>query len=268
MRPDVDVEGKNEVLLHDGSFEGFLSVVFECVRFRIPVREVHASGRHAPGLLDEPRTISTDLEHAERVWKGVREIGGGDIAAMVHGAFLSELPGIDTALWHFLRKLFADEDASRGRNMLDEHVHAVYSAAQKTSHEAHLFQGFVRFCQAPDGSMFSVIAPVHNILRMLAPHFLARFPGATWMIADSDRGLCLRSDGATARIHECDPSRLPSGAADVAKMAAPEDERFRNLWLAYYEAVNIAERRNTRQMTRFLPRKYWRYLPERAGRIP
>ena len=264
MRPEAEVGGLSEVLLHDGTFEGFLSLVFSCVRLRIPVRDVHASSRHAPSLLDEPQTISTDLALAERVWEGLRKKGGDDIAAMVHGAFLSELPGIDTALWHFLRKLFANSDGSRGRNMLDEHVHAVYCAAQKTSHEAHLFQGFVRFCQAPDGSMFSVIAPDHNILPLLAPHFLARYPDVTWLIADSGRGLCLGSDGTTARIQACEPALLPSNAADVARLAAGEDARFRDLWLAYYDAINIVERRNTKQMTRFLPRKYWRYLPERA----
>lgn len=268
MRPEVHVGGERAVFLHDGSFEGFLSAVFEAVLLRIPVQGIEASKRHAPSLLEESRTVSTDLEHASRVWKGVQEKGGGDIAAMVHGAFLSQLPGIDTTIWHFLRKLFADADASRGRNVLDEHVHAVYAAAQKTAHEAHLFQGFVRFCQAPDGSMFSVIAPDHDILQLLAPHFLSRFPGVSWMIADSGRSLCLQSDGAAARILECDPARLPTCAVDVAKLAAPEDERFRRLWLAYYDAVNIAARRNTRQMTRLLPRKYWRYLPERAGRIP
>jgi len=85
-----------------------------------------------------------------------------------------------------------------------------------------------------------------------------------WMIADAKRGLCLVSDEAGSRVVECDPSLLPKDARAAARRAEREEDKFKDLWSAYYDAVNIAERRNPRQMTRLLPRKYWRYLPERS----
>lgn len=252
------------MLLHDGSFEGFLTVVFEATRLRLSVERVESRDRYEGGLFDAAREIETRTESAERVWKGVHERGGDDVAGMVHGAFLSEIADIDTVIWRYLRKLFAVPRGGMAKNVLDPDMHAVYAAAHKTAHEAHLFQGFVRFSNAPDGSMFAVIAPDHNILQSLAGHFLARYPNMPWMIADSRRGLCLVSDAQGSRIVECDPAKLPKNVEAVAGMAAPEDGRFKELWLAYYDAINIAERRNTRLMTRLLPRKYWQYLPERS----
>ena len=262
----AEVQTGSVVLLHDGSFEGFLTTVFEATRLKFGVERIESRDRYEGGLFDATREIETIVESAERVWMGVKTRGGAEVASMVHCAFLAQIEGIDTVLWRYLRKVFAAAPGAMAKNVLDPDMHAVYAAAHKTSHEAHRFQGFVRFAKAPDGSMFSVIAPDHDILQLLAGHFLSRYPNLTWMIADSRRGRCLVSDADGARIVECDPANLPADAETAARMAAPEDDRFHQLWLAYYEAINIAERANPRLLRRNLPVKYWRYLPERAGR--
>jgi probable DNA metabolism protein len=263
----VEVKTGSVVLLHDGSFEGFLTVVFEATRSKLDVRRIESASRFAGGLFDAAREIETEPELAARVWSGLRK-HGEDVASMVHGAFLSEIDGIDSVIWRYLRRLFSGSPNAHAKNVLDPDVLAVYAAAQKTRHEAHLFLGFVRFAKAPDGSMFSVIAPDHNILQIIASHFLSRYPNRQWMIADAKRGLCLVSDASGARVVECDPARLPKDARAAARLADPEEDKFRDLWSVYYDAVNIAARKNTRLMARLLPRKYWRYLPERQPKAP
>lgn len=252
-------------LVYEGGFEGFLTAVFEAERLRLEVERVEAASRYVPGLLDTVMEIEADAEKALRVMTGIVKQGGKDIAGMVQAAFLSEGHGIGTVLWRYLHGLFRGTDGSRGRNLLDADAHAVFQAAHKTRHEAHLFQGFVRFRRAPDGSMFAVIAPEHDILAMIAPHFVARFPNHAWMIADSRRGQCLRYDGTDVQMLACDPMLLPKDDAGAASLAQEGDERFDGLWRAYFEAVNIEARRNPRLQARLLPRKYWKYLPERAG---
>lgn len=265
--PETVVVSSTETLLHDGTFEGLLSAVFEAFRLRLSVGCMEAASRHAPELFEVSRTVPARTEQARRVWDGAVARGGREIASMVHGAFLSELPGIDTSIWNFLRKLFTDAPG-QGRDVFDKDVHDVWSAAQKTMHEAHRFEGFVRFQKAPDGSLFSVIAPDHDIVGLLATHFSARFPGVAWLIADSRRGRCLHSDGTSVRVSFCDPASLPKSSGEAARWAAPEESGLRDLWLTYYDSVNIAERKNTPHMTRQLPRKYWKYLPERGLRNP
>ncbi len=262
---DVHLHAGPEVLLYDGSFEGFLTVVFEATRDRIEVDRIVAKANHEARLFEQVRWIELKTEFAERVWNGLVQRAGKDVAAMVHGAFLSEMPGIETALWNHLKLVFSGANGSLGKNVLDVHVHTVYAAAQKVQHEAHRFLGFVRFSKAPDGSLYSVIAPDHNILERLGPHFSARFPNETWMIADSRRGICLRHDRGGLQILSVDTKLLPKDAEEVARIGSPQDARFRDLWKTYYDSVNIAQRANPRLMASHLPRKYWRYLPERQG---
>lgn len=251
------------VLVYKGGFEGFLTAVFEAFRLRLEVERVEAASRYAPGLLDTVRWIEADAGMALRVMTGIVKAGGKDVAGMVQAAFLSESPGIETVLWRYLHGLFRGTDGARCRNLLDADSHAVFKAAHRTRHEAHLFQGFVRFRRAPDGSMFACIAPEHDILALLSPHFTARFPNHAWMIADTRRGRCLRYDGHEAQMLACDPAHLPKDDAGAAALAQEGDGRFDALWKAYFEAVNIEARRNPRLQARLLPRKYWKYLPER-----
>ena len=56
-------------------------------------------------------------------------------------------------------------------------------------------------------------------------------------------------DAITGGIHE--------------NIKADDEELYRSLWKAYYKAINIPERKNTRLMLRLLPRRYWKYLPEK-----
>jgi probable DNA metabolism protein len=48
---------------------------------------------------------------------------------------------------------------------------------------------------------------------------------------------------------------------NVAKAA--DEDLYRSLWKAYYKAINIPERKNTRLMLRLMPRRYWKYMPEK-----
>lgn len=252
------------ILLHDGSFEGFLTAVFEAFRLRLPDARIRSRESAAPTMFESPLTIETDSDSARRVWEGILSRGGREIAAMYRSAFLSEDPGIDDPLWSCLRDLFSPGDRTRGRNLLEEHVHAVHGAACRTRHEAHRFLGLVRFHRAADGTLCAVIAPDHDILELLGPHFSARLPGQPWMIADSRRGRVLRSDGIRLHLLSCDPAQLPRDAVQTARLFPASEDRWNELWTTFYDSVNIAERRNTRQLARLLPRKYWDHLPERT----
>jgi probable DNA metabolism protein len=43
-----------------------------------------------------------------------------------------------------------------------------------------------------------------------------------------------------------------------------EDEKYQSLWRNYFESVNITQRNNPKAHLRQLPRRYWKYLPEKS----
>ncbi|HSQ42609.1 MAG TPA: TIGR03915 family putative DNA repair protein [Fibrobacteraceae bacterium] len=248
------------VYLYDGSFEGFLSGVFEAFRLKIPVAAFEAQSRHAPELFTEIQMVSTNPSHAERVWDAMGK-RDSPLAAMVRGTFLSELPGMETILWRFLQKFFADPSGSHARNVLDPDVYQVYETARKVRAEAHRFLGFVRFEVCPNGDLLALVDPEYNIVELIAPHFMKRLPRQSWCILDTGRRTGIQyHHGKSESISIATP--LPRNANALSKALDPEDE-YRRLWRHYYESINITERANPGLMVRCLPRKYWKYLPEK-----
>jgi probable DNA metabolism protein len=252
-----------QTLLYDGTIEGFLSAVFEATRLSLTVARIESKRRFVPDLFEEVRSIMTEPLQAERVWNGITKRGGLAVASMVRGALLSELPGMDTTIWHYLRKLFADPSGAYARNMLDEHAYAVYATARKVMGELHRFHGLVRFQKSQQGLMFAVIDPTYNIVELLTAHFVSRYPNMPWMIADSARGTGIHYDGKEVQLLECNPANLPSHQEQVRDLLNSTEQDYQDLWRVYYDSINISERKNTSLMVRMLPRKYWKYLPEK-----
>lgn len=252
-------------LLYDGTFEGFLSAIFEGMRLKIPVERIECHERYTPQIFETPHSIETHSEHAERVWNGLLRKTHADIAGLFRGAFLSELPGIETALWHYQRKIFQDPTGHVARNILDPHTHLVLATARKVSHEAHLLSGFVRFQNTRHGIQTAVIEPQYNVVSLLAPHFTKRFPHMPWMILDAQRGHAIHYD--THQLNElwCSPESIQRQQGTVVVPHTTPTDPIQDLWKSYYHSINIPERQNVRLMTRLLPKKYWKYLPERQA---
>ena len=250
--------------IYDGAFDGFLTVVFDAYESkRRPVRIV-SERLWQPDFFETPVQIVADAAKSERVWNGIAERSSKKTAQMFYLAFLSELPGMEMTMFAYLEKLFADNARAFFKNILDEHAYTLYQASRKVSLEVHRFKGFVRFQETADNLFFAAIEPDHDILSLLAPHFIRRFGSQPWVIYDQrrDKGIYYKKP-ELLEITLTD-KQMSAITGDIHQHVKSADEDlYRNLWKAYYKAINIPERKNTKLMLRLLPRRYWKYLPEK-----
>lgn len=133
-------------------------------------------------------------------------------------------------------------------------------------------------------------SPDHHILPALAEHFTQRFGECPWAIIDEKRNLVLaREPGEEARLfplHTGHPESSgifpPGGSPGPGKSPAagksappdtpagsgnPEDcgnyfDCFEALWRNYHRSINNPDRNNPALQRQFMPRRYWKYLPE------
>ena len=91
----ADHVAETVVLCHDGTFEGFLTAVFEIFRLRLAQATPAAHARHQPSLLETVRDLETDSDKAARVRCGIAQRSGPECLSMLRAALLSELPGIE-----------------------------------------------------------------------------------------------------------------------------------------------------------------------------
>ena len=252
------------VYIYDGTFDGFLTTVFEIyAKKRQPVQIV-SELRWQPNFFDTVTHVETSAEKSERVWNSIVTRSNMQVSKVFYLAYSSELPDVEIELYHYLEKLFADTTGNYYKNLLDENSFELYQIARKVKREINRFYGFIRFQETSDGLFFSVIDPDHDILSLLAPHFARRYSAQCWVIYDSkrDKGIYYNcSELQEIILTDKQFDRITGNV--IQGIQAEDEEQYRKLWKAYYKAINIPERKNTRLMLRFLPRRYWKYMPEK-----
>lgn len=260
--PEAAVGSGAVVLLHAGTFAGFLSAVREAMAGNIPVSGIEPEAGREPVLFEDARLVESDPFAARAIWRELVARCGLEVASIAKAAFFAASPGIGTHLWIHLRRILDGTDPSRGRDVLDPHSLAVLQAARAVRCEIERYRGLVRFVQARDGSMAAVIEPEHDIAAFLAPHFLARFPDQRWIVVDSRRGLAVVGESGRFEVASVDRIGIPPHPADLLRLAAPGEGEWLALWKAYFRSASVAERRNPRQQARMLPAKHRKHLPE------
>jgi probable DNA metabolism protein len=252
------------VYAYDGSFQGFLSTIF-CIF------EKHSEPEDIIALLPDRQLPIIPLCHvnscqnkSDRVWNGLVKRTSLKNAGLFRVAFLSGEPQKEMLLWRYLKKVFTSCQDDFYQNMLDEDVWEMVQMARRVRHEAHRFQGFVRFRQTREQVFFSPIDPDHDILRLIAPFFKGHLGDQKWVVYDVKRNYGIYYDQQTLQeVVLKDPAfDLSSGRLNKEARAMDED-LYSKLWQNYYDAINIIERKNHRQMKQAMPKRYWKYLPEK-----
>ncbi len=248
----------------DGSFEGFLTVVFRAYEDKREPEAIISLDAQAQLPMGEIVHVDTFMHLAARLRNGIVERSDQKNLRLLHVAFLAESPETNMLLWRYLQKLFRDDDGEYFRNMLDEDVYTLIQTARKVRREAHRFQGFVRFQRTRDNMYVAAIDPDHDVVKLLSSHFRARFSDRHWLIYDTRRKYGIYYDMKSVQEVSMAGQPFDLDTGYIKKQARSMDEDYyRTLWQHYYDAINITERKNHRQMRSSMPRRYWKYLPEK-----
>ncbi|MDR4988821.1 MAG: TIGR03915 family putative DNA repair protein [Bacteroidales bacterium] len=255
---------KSAVFTYDGTLEGFYSLVFRAFSEKTEPMEILNRRLEPQTSLDETIHVDTNPAQAQRVRDGLIKRTGERNDRLVHVAFLTQDKETDMLLWRYLHKVFNDRTGTLHQNLLDPDVYDMVQCARRVRREVHRFNGFIRFQKTSDGVFFAPVDPDNDILRLLIPHFRKRYADQEWLIYDVRRKYGIWYD--KNKVHEVFIDKpainLRTGLLSRSTMDIDEDY-YRKLWQHYYDAINIIERKNHRQMKAFMPKRYWKYLPEK-----
>ncbi len=235
------------------SFEGVLTAVFVAHQKKeSPMIRLDGSGRQQ--TLDGVfREIRAEEELAARVRNGVENRMSSEALQRMYTAWLSEDPSVPDLLLHAIR-IGVREGAGVMDRVQDPDIFRLQALAGKVTRENHFFTGALRFIEHDSGVLYAEYTPDYNVTELLAPHFLARFPGQPFLIHDRKRTRCAVSDGEELFLAD-----VPPGLSESIVDADPVAGR---LWRQYHDAIVVEGRRNSRLQRSFLPVRYHRYLAE------
>lgn len=241
---------------YDGSFEGFLCAVADCLKAGEGQPEFTRNGNRQSGGLfaGDMRETVTDRASAVEFRKRFVEAVSQEAFATARYAFHSRKEGIEQLVWRYL--VMGLKLGGRLCLMLaEEPVHSVNRIARQVSHETHKYKGFVRFREVEAGFLYAQIEPQADILPFIAPHFVGRVGDRPWMIHD------LQSNQAA--LYDLKSWRLIRDVELTSEPALTVTEHdYAALWQRYFQRHAIAERHNPKLQQKHVPLRYRKHLTE------
>ena len=250
---------------YDATFQGLLTTIFEAYARGELDADIVPEDRYQEQFFSQPVAVATDEVKAKRVLVGLEKRSPG-VTTWLHRIFLTEQDGTERLILHYVRRQFATEMDVR-KDASDEKVRQLMRLHQQMGREEHRMHAFVRFQETPDGLFVALINPDFNCLPLLGKHFGARYPAMPWLIYDTTRHYGLHWDHVAKKAEFI--TLTTSGNSNLrqlsAEMLANKEEDYQEYWKAYFQAVDIPERRNMQLHIQHVPRRYWKYLVEKVG---
>tara|TARA_B100001057_G_scaffold466649_1_gene523990 strand:- start:61 stop:828 length:768 start_codon:yes stop_codon:yes gene_type:complete len=251
------------IALYDHSFEGFLTVLFEVFEYRWNYCEIQKQAESHQNLFDEHKTIITQPEKSQRVWKGLEKVGSKKAQRLTYRVFLSELKGVENLLLQFVQKLF-ETQGEVVQNPADVTFREILKIDKMIGREKHRMDAFIRFRETKDHIYFATISPDFNVLPLNIPHFRKRYADQKWMIYDVKRNYGFFYNLYTVEEVVLETiSEMNVNTSFDCLYFSEEEKWFQELWKTYFQHTNISERKNSQLHIKHVPKRYWKYLIEK-----
>lgn len=243
----------NKTYLYDGTFEGLLTIVFDCYTTKTLPNRIEKEQTYFDNFLDDIVLISSDYKKSERVFYGIEKNICYDALYNSFYAFLCDEENIEINILKYLCNGF--EIGPKINTMLTlPYVYKVLSIKKKVYGECHRFKGLLRFADIGNNIFYSSIHPDNNIIEPLGQHFIKRLPTQNFIIHDKNRNIGFMYNCTTYEIRDLPIFQLPK--------FSEQEKLYQELWKTFFKSVTINERTNKRCQMQFMPKKYWQDLVE------
>jgi len=251
------------VFAFDNTFEGLLTMVFDSYQRNLFPDEILTGEGSQPVLFAPAITIYTDIHKAERVWKGIVSHSSEVNAHRIYRVFLAGMPDTPLLLLKFIRMVI-DSTENQETNFAEPVVVEINKLHQKVCKEAHRIQMFVRFQKTAEGSYYASFAPLYDVLPLCIPHFRDRYADQPWIIYDLKRNYgFVYNLKDVSRVVFDELKVNPQNGQLHPSVLADDEKHFQQLWKQYYQSICIQERKNDKVHRQLLPKRFWKYLPEK-----
>lgn len=239
------------VLLYDGSFEGFLTLVYEVYYQKIEPKAIYK--KSPPNLcFDEIYTIETDIDKAKKVFSSLKKSFSKSHINTIFHIFLCDSQNFEYDLLSFIKLGF--KDIKSLSNITLTSIFHIQSLEKEYLRLAHKMYGFVRFEELDTKILYAKIETKFNILMLLGNHFSKRLGDHPFIIHDVKRSLAFVRENNQNHMRIVADFDLPQYSED--------EEHFKKLWKTFFNSVSIENRKNVKLQKQLVPLLYRAYMSE------
>lgn len=256
------IDSQAQILVYDGTFDGFLTCVFRVYEQKLSSVEIQRQALVQDSLFGASEVIMTDLTMADRVWTGIKKKTSSTGSLRIYYAFLSEQLHIENLLLRYIQYALKS-DLLIDSDFANEIVLKVTQIAKSVGREKHRMEAFVRFKLTKDAIYFAKIVPDFDVLPLISKHFERRYADQKWLIYDLKRRYGLYYDLTKVDTIQLSLPEDFNATKTSTDYFALEELEFQTLWQDYFESTNIPSRKNMKLHVQHVPKRYWKYLSEK-----
>ncbi len=249
--------------IYDRTFEGFLTLVFNCYELKIFPDTILGKINNQPFIFPENYEVITDETKAKRVWNGLHKKISNTSCQLLYHAFLSEICDVELLMLHYIREVF-ESRVNIELNFGNHYILEMLKMDKKVTREAQRILMFVRFQKTIDEIYYASFDPKYNVLPLVIKHFENRFADQKWIIYDTRRNYGFYYDLKNTSEFRFTENNVNRATGKIDKSMMAEDEQlFQELWKKYFKSMCIKERINPKLHMQLLPKRFWKYLTEK-----
>lgn len=251
------------IYLYDQTFEGLLTTISDAIDSTIKPDKIISTKAFQDDLFAIKHYTTTDSDKFEKLWDQIKEKSDEQNCQRIFKAFLSELPDIEIVIYNYI-KLILETPHHIEVDFSNENVVKLNNIQKKVGREAQRVMMFVRFQKTIDEIFYASFDAKYNVIPLTLSHFRNRFADQKWVIFDIRRKYGYYYDLEHVREITIGNQKIDfeSGKVDQDILHISE-KLFQKLWKSYYDTINIKERKNLKVHMQFLPKRFWKYLPEK-----
>lgn len=239
------------ILLYDGSFEGFLTLVYEVYYQKLEPTTIHKV--LAQNLcFDRIYTIETDMDKAKKVFTALKKTFSKPYLNTIYHIFLCDSHHFECDLLHFIQLGFKNK--TNLSNITIASIFRIHALEKEYQRLAHKMYGFVRFEELDDTMLYAKIETKFNILILLGHHFEKRLGNHPFIIHDIARSL--------AYVRQNNESGIKEVSAFETPTHSDAEIHFKKLWKTFFHSVAIENRKNHTLQKQLVPLLYRAHMSE------
>jgi probable DNA metabolism protein len=238
-------------LRYDGTFEGFLTLVYEVYHQKYKPQLIEKTSLH-PKLFDEAIEIEYDDSKSKKVLEAMREKWSKQELQRVMHIFLCDSKKFELELLNYIKLGF--KNAKELQNINNPSVFFINNLEKELFRHYHKYSGFLRFEELEDGTLYAKIESKFSLVYLLGRHFAKRFNNQNYIIHDISRALAFVKIGGSMDVKHVSEFEEPLRSAS--------EEKFQNLWQTFFDAIAIESRRDKKLQQQLVPLICRKYMNE------
>ena len=239
------------ILLYDGTFEGFLSLVYEVYYKKLKPIKIYKTLPNEM-IFEEILKINTSKDNAIKVLTAIKTKFPKELIQRILNIFMCDSKEFEMALLEYI--IIGFKDFKQLYNINNSCVFYLNSLEKELFRLVHKMYAFIRFEELEDGTLYGKIESKFNVVYFLGKHFLKRFNNQNFIIHDLNRKLAFIKIDEDFSIQEVAYFDEPTFSSN--------EEKFQKLWKSFFKGVTIKERINLKLQQNLVPLVYRTYMSE------